>query len=184
MICRTGGHSQLRPGRIKDESCGRLSNGTLAVSPVRLDRISRTRAAEGYLDQGMPLEANAELQWMDACVRHVPEVLAVRVAIYRRLERWELDGNCCPAACEVQSRLTKVVADANRLLYTAELLRRLAQERRSWRSHSLAFSTSCPSSSAAPWRFSGNPWRTAGGVDNRLRAHDAGDHEPWAAGSQ
>jgi predicted Zn-dependent protease len=38
----------------------------------------------------MPLESNAELERIDAYVPHVPEVLAVRIEIYRRLERWEL----------------------------------------------------------------------------------------------
>jgi tetratricopeptide (TPR) repeat protein len=38
----------------------------------------------------MPLESNAELEKIEAEVRHVPEVLVVRVEIYRRLERWEL----------------------------------------------------------------------------------------------
>jgi tetratricopeptide (TPR) repeat protein len=47
-------------------------------------------AAYGYMELGMPLEANAELERIDAYVRHVPEVLAVRVEIYRTLERWEL----------------------------------------------------------------------------------------------
>ena len=38
----------------------------------------------------MWLDANAELEKIDPEVRHVPEVLEVRVEIYRELEKWEL----------------------------------------------------------------------------------------------
>ena len=38
----------------------------------------------------MFLDANAELEKIDPEVRHVPEVLAVRVQIYRALKKWEL----------------------------------------------------------------------------------------------
>jgi tetratricopeptide (TPR) repeat protein len=47
-------------------------------------------SAQGFLELGLPLEANEEIESMDAEVRHVPEVLAVRVGIYRKLEKWEL----------------------------------------------------------------------------------------------
>lgn len=39
--------------------------------------------AEGYAELGMFLDANAELEEIDAEVRHVPEVLEVRVQICR-----------------------------------------------------------------------------------------------------
>jgi predicted Zn-dependent protease len=38
----------------------------------------------------MPLEANEELEQIDADVRHVPEVLAMRLQIYGALKKWEL----------------------------------------------------------------------------------------------
>ena len=38
----------------------------------------------------MYLDANAELEEIDAEVRHVAEVLAVRLEIYQGLEKWEL----------------------------------------------------------------------------------------------
>lgn len=38
----------------------------------------------------MPLEADAELEEIDSEVRHVPEVLAVRLAIYSSLKKWNL----------------------------------------------------------------------------------------------
>lgn len=50
----------------------------------------RLLAAQGFLELGMPLEANEELERIDPQVRHFPEVLAVRVEIYQTLERWEL----------------------------------------------------------------------------------------------
>ena len=47
-------------------------------------------AAQGYLELGLPLEANNEIENMSAEVRHLPAVLEVRVSIYRKLEKWEL----------------------------------------------------------------------------------------------
>ena len=48
------------------------------------------QAAAGYMQLGMLLEANAELDQIDPFNRAAPEVLAVRIAIYQRLEKWEL----------------------------------------------------------------------------------------------
>ena len=47
-------------------------------------------AAQGFLELGLPLDANEEIENIDPDVRHVPEVLAVRVQVYRALEKWEL----------------------------------------------------------------------------------------------
>ena len=47
-------------------------------------------AACGYAQLGMFLEANEELEKIDPYCRAAPEILVVRVAIYRGLERWEL----------------------------------------------------------------------------------------------
>ena len=47
-------------------------------------------AAEGYAELGLYLDGNAELDEIEAEVRHVAEVLAVRVRIYLGLEKWEL----------------------------------------------------------------------------------------------
>jgi hypothetical protein len=58
--------------------------------PLESEDQKHLVTAEGFLELGMPLEANAELERIDLYVRHVPEVLAVRVEIYRELERWEL----------------------------------------------------------------------------------------------
>jgi hypothetical protein len=58
--------------------------------PLLPDDQRHLTAAEGYAELGMFLDANAELEAIDAEVRHVPEVLTVRLEIYRGLEKWEL----------------------------------------------------------------------------------------------
>lgn len=47
-------------------------------------------AANGFLDLGMPLDADEELDRIDPFCRHLPEVLEVRCRIYLTLKRWEL----------------------------------------------------------------------------------------------
>src|SRR5690349_161573 len=47
-------------------------------------------AAEGYLELGMALEANEELEHIEPDVRHVAEVLALRLQVYQQLGKWEL----------------------------------------------------------------------------------------------
>jgi tetratricopeptide (TPR) repeat protein len=47
-------------------------------------------AAHGYIELGMFLEANAELELIDPVCRHRPEVLDSRVVIYQGLQKWEL----------------------------------------------------------------------------------------------
>jgi len=58
--------------------------------PLLPDDHRHLTAAEGYATLGMFLDADAELEQIDAEVRHVAEVLAVRLEIYRGLEKWEL----------------------------------------------------------------------------------------------
>jgi tetratricopeptide (TPR) repeat protein len=48
------------------------------------------QAAAGYAELGMFLEADTELDKIDPFNRAAPEVLALRIAIYRGLEKWEL----------------------------------------------------------------------------------------------
>jgi tetratricopeptide (TPR) repeat protein len=48
------------------------------------------QAAAGYVELGMFFEANTELDKIDPFNRAAPEVLALRIAIYRGLEKWEL----------------------------------------------------------------------------------------------
>src|SRR4051794_8719680 len=47
-------------------------------------------AACGYVQLGMFHGANAELEKIDPFCRALPEVLAVRLAVYRGLKKWEL----------------------------------------------------------------------------------------------
>jgi hypothetical protein len=58
--------------------------------PLETEDQRHLTAAEGFAELGMFLDADAELEEIDAEVRHVAEVLAVRVRIYRGLEKWEL----------------------------------------------------------------------------------------------
>src|SRR4051812_46923521 len=51
---------------------------------------SHVRAAQGYFELGMHLEANAELEEIDPFNRAAPEVLALRIDVYRALKKWEL----------------------------------------------------------------------------------------------
>ena len=47
-------------------------------------------AAVGYLELEMFADADAELDLIDADVRHLPEILSVRVHIYSGAKKWEL----------------------------------------------------------------------------------------------
>ncbi len=47
-------------------------------------------AACGYAQLGMFLDANEELEKVDPYKRTAPEILALHVAIYRGLKKWEL----------------------------------------------------------------------------------------------
>ena len=58
--------------------------------PLNPEDQRHLTAAEGYAALGMYLDANAELEEIDAEVRHVAEVLTVRLEIYLGLEKWEL----------------------------------------------------------------------------------------------
>jgi predicted Zn-dependent protease len=51
--------------------------------------LNHLRAAEGYTELGMYLDADAELERIDSEFRHLPEVLAARVEIYTGLKKWE-----------------------------------------------------------------------------------------------
>jgi tetratricopeptide (TPR) repeat protein len=48
------------------------------------------QAALGYVELGMFTDAAEELEQIDPFCRAAPEVLAVRVAIYRGLQKWDL----------------------------------------------------------------------------------------------
>jgi tetratricopeptide (TPR) repeat protein len=52
--------------------------------------LQRWQAAVGYVELGMFAETALELDKIDSFWRAVLEVLAIRLAIYRGLEKWEL----------------------------------------------------------------------------------------------
>jgi tetratricopeptide (TPR) repeat protein len=58
--------------------------------PLSQEDQKHLLAAQGYLELGMFLEGNGELEEIDAGCRHLAEVLAVRVGIYSGLEKWDL----------------------------------------------------------------------------------------------
>jgi hypothetical protein len=58
--------------------------------PLEPEEQRHVTAAQGYAELAMYLDADAELDEIDPEVRHVPEVLAVRIHIYRALKKWEL----------------------------------------------------------------------------------------------
>jgi tetratricopeptide (TPR) repeat protein len=61
-----------------------------AIVPLEPPDQHHWQAAVGYVELGMFTEADSELDKIDPFCRAVPEVLAVRLAIYRGLEKWEL----------------------------------------------------------------------------------------------
>ena len=58
--------------------------------PLEPEDLRHLTAAHGCAALGLPLDADAELDCVDADVRHLPEVLAVRIAIYSALKKWDL----------------------------------------------------------------------------------------------
>lgn len=58
--------------------------------PLEPEDQHHLTVAEGYLELGLPLDANDELECISADVRHATEVLALRAQIYSKLQKWEL----------------------------------------------------------------------------------------------
>jgi tetratricopeptide (TPR) repeat protein len=58
--------------------------------PLEVLDEQHRQAAVGYVELGMYLEADAELDKIDPFCRAAPEVLAVRLGVYAGLEKWEL----------------------------------------------------------------------------------------------
>jgi tetratricopeptide (TPR) repeat protein len=58
--------------------------------PLEKEEQRHVTAAEGFLELGLPLDADAELDRVDPFCRHLPEVLEVRAKVHRALKRWEL----------------------------------------------------------------------------------------------
>ena len=50
----------------------------------------RLQAAVGFLELGIPLDANDEIEAIQPEMKTLSEVLAVRVEIFRALSKWDL----------------------------------------------------------------------------------------------
>ncbi len=61
------------------------------------------QAAVGYVELGMFQEANDQLENIDPFNRAAPEVLAVRIAVYHGLKKWELMQEVAKRLAEFQS---------------------------------------------------------------------------------
>jgi lipopolysaccharide biosynthesis regulator YciM len=60
------------------------------------------KAAVGYVELGMFQEANDQLENIDPFNRAAPEVLAVRIAVYHGLKKWELMQEVAKRLAEFQ----------------------------------------------------------------------------------
>jgi tetratricopeptide (TPR) repeat protein len=60
-----------------------------AIMPLEPPDRQHCEAAVGYVELRMFLDADAELERIDPFNRAAPEVLAVRIAIYHGLKKWE-----------------------------------------------------------------------------------------------
>ena len=58
--------------------------------PLENEDQRHLTVAQGYLELGMFQDANAELDRITPEVRHLPEVLEVRVKVYSAMRNWEL----------------------------------------------------------------------------------------------
>jgi hypothetical protein len=68
----------------------RVSARICEPMPLEPRDLKFYEAACGFLQLGMALDADAELDKIDPFNRAAPEVLALRLEIYRRLKKWEL----------------------------------------------------------------------------------------------
>ena len=55
-----------------------------------MDFLHQLSAAQGYVELGMHLDANDELEQISPEYRASPPALAIRLQIYRALKKWEL----------------------------------------------------------------------------------------------
>jgi hypothetical protein len=92
--------------------------------PLEPPDQQRWQAATGYAELGMFLEADAELDKIDPFNRAAPEVLAIRLAIYRGLEKWELMQEIARRLKEFEPdnvQWTIALAYATRRAYSTEI---------------------------------------------------------------
>ena len=70
--------------------------------PLEAPDYQHWRAAVGYVELGMFQEANDQLENIDPFNRAAPEVLAIRIAIYHGLKKWELMREVAKRLAEFQ----------------------------------------------------------------------------------
>ena len=70
--------------------------------PLEPPDQQHSQAAAGYVELGMFLEADTELDKVDPFNRAAPEVLAIRHAIYHGLKKWELMQEIAKRLAEFQ----------------------------------------------------------------------------------
>ncbi|SRR6266436_4509058 len=58
--------------------------------PLEPPDLQHWQTAVGYVELQMFEDANGELEKIDPFLRAAPEILALRIEIYRGLEKWEL----------------------------------------------------------------------------------------------
>src|SRR6266496_3130783 len=58
--------------------------------PLEPPDLQHWQAAVGYVELGMFADANSELEKIDPFLRAAPEILALRIEIYRGLQKWDL----------------------------------------------------------------------------------------------
>jgi tetratricopeptide (TPR) repeat protein len=68
--------------------------------PLEFPDQKHFEVACGYAQLGLFLEANEQLEEVDAFNRAAPEILALRVEIYRGLEKWDAMAEICKRLAE------------------------------------------------------------------------------------
>src|SRR5213594_3192388 len=74
---------------INSRNAGIILEFSVTAGFLKGDNLKHLVAAEGYAELEMFLDANAEIENIDAELRDAPEVLAMRLGIYRALGKWE-----------------------------------------------------------------------------------------------
>ena len=77
-------------------------------------------AAVGYTELEMYLDADGELEKIDPLNRAAPEVLAVRLEIYRGLEKWELMAQIAKKLADFQADQIQWIVSAAYAIRRAE----------------------------------------------------------------
>ena len=70
--------------------------------PLEPPDLEHWQGAIGYVELGMFQDANDQLEKIDPFCRAAPEVLAVRIAIYHGLKKWELMREVAKRLAEFQ----------------------------------------------------------------------------------